>query len=974
MSARSREKRLGDLLAVEAEFADVMVSGLQQDSRKVQHGDLFVALKGHHVDGRDYIKDALKRGASAVLADRVGVSAEQVVNAHGNVIWRDDLRSELGDIASRFYDEPSKQMRVIAVTGTNGKTTVSHLLVRLLMRLGESAKTIGTLGYGHPDHLIPLANTTPDAIQLHEILAACREDGARFVAMEASSHGLDQGRLGCVEISTAVFTNITRDHLDYHQTMQAYWEAKAKLASWHGLRNLVLNADDAGVAKMAAVAEHGVKIVWFSLRADANVDVALVRCLYHPRGMSLDIRVKDEVYSFDTRLMGEFNVANILAVLAALVSEGFSASLVVDALKEIAPVKGRMDCLPHTSGAQLPAVVIDYAHTPDALQQALNALRHHCTTGKLWCVFGCGGDRDKGKRPLMGKIAASSADRVVVTSDNPRSEVPDVIIAEIRGGMEATDQVRLVTDRGEAIRDAIFLAAPEDVILIAGKGHEDYQEVRGVRSHFSDHEVAAAALLQRAQLSDSLPKGCGSVSERNQQECTLASLAERLGGELRGEDLPFAGVSTDTRALKSMDVFFALVGEKFDAHDFLQQAKVAGACGAVVSRWVDVDLPQIKVEDTRLALGAWAGMFRDRFHPRVVAVTGSSGKTSVKEMLAAIFSEEGRVLATSGNLNNDIGVPLTLLRLDDSYQFAVIELGANHVGEIAYTVGLVRPDAALITNVGEAHLEGFGSRNNIAKAKSEIYTGLVPKGVAVVNLDDDYSQDFLTLNASRNVLTFSIENTRANCFAKSWSLDPVGRPRIEVSINGELIQLSLNLIGKHQIANALAAAAAARAAGASLTSIRDGLNKLQPFKGRMFPKSLGRWHWIDDTYNANPSSMRAAIDALARLDEPKVLILGRMGELGEQSAKLHADIGAYAARAGIRRLFISRDDAGDYARGYRSVTNDGQLFVGDGPEAIAKQLIESMPEGVVLVKGSRSAAMEKVFDEAQKRLLHEENH
>lgn len=448
----------------------------------------------------------------------------------------------------------------------------------------------------------------------------------------------------------------------------------------------------------------------------------------------------------------------------------------------------------------------------------------------------------------------------------------------------------------------------------------------------------------------------------------LSVMAQEIAGEIRGEDVSFAGVSTDTRALQKGQVFFALVGEKYDAHDFLAQAKQAGAIAAVVSRWVDVDLPQIKVADTRLSLGQWAGHVRRQFNPRVVAVTGSCGKTSVKEMLAAILAQQGNVLSTQGNLNNDIGAPLTLLRLNETHDYAVIELGANHVGEIAYTVAMTQPDVALITNVGDAHLEGFGSRENIAKAKSEIYGGLNENGVAVINLDDAFSVDWLALNKGRSCRTFSLDNPAANVFAKYWQLDPVGRPIITVSIDGRLVELTLNVLGRHQIMNALGAIAASTAMGASIDSIVNGLQTLMPFKGRMYPKTLAQWQWIEDSYNANPTSMHAAIDVLAQLPEPRALVLGRMGELGENASPLHAEVGEYAARAGIRLLFTSGDTAGDYSLGFRRVTSEGQVYSLENQAAVAAKLIEVFPAGTVLVKGSRSAAMEKVFDEAAQRL------
>jgi UDP-N-acetylmuramoyl-tripeptide--D-alanyl-D-alanine ligase len=454
----------------------------------------------------------------------------------------------------------------------------------------------------------------------------------------------------------------------------------------------------------------------------------------------------------------------------------------------------------------------------------------------------------------------------------------------------------------------------------------------------------------------------------------LSNMAEHLAGEIRGVDVEFTGISTDTRAVQGGEVFFALSGEHFDAHDFLDKARQGGAVAAVVSRWVELDLPQIKVSDTRLALGQWAAHVRLQYNPRVVAVTGSCGKTSVKEMLAAILAQQGNVLSTQGNFNNDIGAPLTLLRLNESHDYAVIELGANHMGEIAYTVGLTQPDVAMITNVGDAHLEGFGSRENISRAKSEIYGGLKPDGIAVINLDDDFSPDWLALNKQRRCRTFSLDNSAADVFAQAWQLDSVGKPTITVSVDGRMVNVTLNVLGKHQVINALGAIAAATAMGASLESVVNGLQALMPFKGRMYPRSLGKWQWVEDSYNANPTSMHAAIDFLAQLPEPRALVLGRMGELGTTSSELHAGVGEYAARAGIRLMFTSADNASDYLQGFRRVTSEGQVYSLENQAAVAARLIEVFPAGTVLVKGSRSAAMEKVFDEAAHRLAQGEIH
>lgn len=485
-------KRLHDLLSVDSGVGELPVSRLQIDSRAVVHGDLFIALPGYRVDGREFILKAISSGANAVLAESDGYSEARQLDFPNNVIWVNGLKRILGGIAHRFFEEPSARLRVIAVTGTNGKTTVSHLLAGILNLIGIPAGALGTLGYGHPDSLIPLENTTPDVISVHRILQELLLGGCQVVAMEASSHGLDQGRLDNVLISTAILTNITRDHLDYHQTMDAYCEAKARLVGWRSLRNLVVNQDDTLVMKIADAVPAGVKVVHYSLRKDSTAEVKLLECNYRSDGMCLTLSVGGEIFAANSLLMGEFNVANILAATAALWVEGFDIPRILDSFKQVKPVTGRMERLA-CDIKNAPVVVVDYAHTPDALSQVLSALRKHCS-GKLWCVFGCGGNRDKGKRPIMGAVAARLADHVIITTDNPRFESPSLIIDEICADLADAKNVTIIEHRAQAIQFAIASAKPGDVVLLAGKGHERYQEVGDQRLFFSDHQTAMAAI------------------------------------------------------------------------------------------------------------------------------------------------------------------------------------------------------------------------------------------------------------------------------------------------------------------------------------------------------------------------------------------------------------------------------------------------------------------------------------------------
>ena len=454
-----------------------MIERLSSDSRRCAPGVAFLAYPGEKADGRAHIADAVGRGASAVLWEKQGFS--------WNAQWRvpnvpvGELKQQAGVLAHEFYGRPSEALWVCGVTGTNGKTSCSQWIAAALDRRGTKAGVIGTLGSGFPGALTPLANTTPDALELHFTLKQLRSGGAKAVAMEVSSHGLVQGRVNGVQFACALFTNLSHDHLDYHGSMQAYGAAKARLFETPGLQCAVLNLDDElGVAlarRLAVEKRRRVRTIGYSLQPrDAPVDRAIVA----------DARVRSPA-------PGRFNLSNALGVIGCLLAKGIAYDEAVTLVASLPPVPGRMQAV-----GDEPLVVIDYAHTPDALDNVLRSLRPVASArgGSLAVVFGAGGDRDPSKRAPMGAIAAQLADRVLITSDNPRSEDPLAIIEAVRRGAPGCDAE---VDRARAIEQVILQSKKSDVVLIAGKGHENYQEIAGQRTHFSDEEQVRAALMKR---------------------------------------------------------------------------------------------------------------------------------------------------------------------------------------------------------------------------------------------------------------------------------------------------------------------------------------------------------------------------------------------------------------------------------------------------------------------------------------------
>lgn len=489
----------------------VTVTRLVTDSRAVAPGDTFIAYPGSKADGRQFIKQAIANGANAVIWESHGFSWNEAWQLPNVAVA--DLLNHAGEIADHVYGSPSQKMWVVGITGTNGKTSCCHWIAQSFCALGKKTALIGTLGNGFHSALQPTLNTTPDAIHLHKLLADYLAQGAQAVAMEVSSHALQQGRVNGVQFDVALLTNLSRDHLDYHGDMHSYATAKRSLFDKQQLKFIVLNLDDAFGAEIAEqLRDKEVEVVGYGLNdsALALAERFGLRMVYggplrmDAHGFSLQIHSSWGGGELHNTLIGRFNVSNLLGVMAVLLVSGVTLSDALNELSHITAVPGRMQTF---GDSDHPTVVVDYAHTPEALEKVLQAVREvvgrdivGAYDGKLICVFGCGGDRDRGKRPMMGAIAAKLADITIITSDNPRSEAPLDIIAAIVSGITSTSRTanstyQIIEDRASAIAQAVLSAHATDIVLVAGKGHESYQEIKDVKYPFNDAEVVQRALL-----------------------------------------------------------------------------------------------------------------------------------------------------------------------------------------------------------------------------------------------------------------------------------------------------------------------------------------------------------------------------------------------------------------------------------------------------------------------------------------------
>ncbi|MDD1968789.1 UDP-N-acetylmuramoyl-L-alanyl-D-glutamate--2,6-diaminopimelate ligase [Pseudomonas putida] len=465
---------------------DLLIRELTLDSRKVRPGDLFLAIPGLKVDGRDHITDAIAHGAAAIAYEVEGAKVLPITDIP--MIPVKGLAAQLSDIAGRFYGDPSRGMHLVGVTGTNGKTSVTQLIAQALDKLGLHCGLIGTLGTGFYSELKSGIHTTPDPISVQSTIYDLKKAGAKAIAMEVSSHGLDQGRVTALAFDVAVMTNLSRDHLDYHGTMEAYAAAKAKLFAWNDLRCRVVNLDD-DFGRQLAGEQHASRLITYS-QEDSSAYLFCRDAVFDDDGVRATLVTPQGDHLLRSSLLGRFNLSNVLAAVGALMGLDYPLS---DILKVLPSLEGPVGRIQRLGGGKRPLVVVDYAHTPDALEKVLVALRPHAK-GQLACLFGCGGDRDRGKRPLMAEVVERLADKVLVTDDNPRTEDAARIFDDIRAGFTSADNVDFVAGRGQAIAQIIAQADAADVIVLAGKGHEDYQEIDGERHPFSDLEEAAKAL------------------------------------------------------------------------------------------------------------------------------------------------------------------------------------------------------------------------------------------------------------------------------------------------------------------------------------------------------------------------------------------------------------------------------------------------------------------------------------------------
>jgi murE/murF fusion protein len=921
--------------------AEVDIRAVQSDSRAVGPGDVFVAVRGIRSDGHAFIQMAIDRGAAAIVVER----EDAVPPGKVPVVVVPSGAVALGVLVGRALGDPAKAMTLIGITGTNGKTTTTYLVESILVAAGKKPGVIGTVTYRWDGQAIEAPYTTPTPQVLHETFAKMRDAGCTHVVMEVSSIAIAMDRIAGVQFDVAAFSNLTQDHLDVHGSMEAYRDAKRRLFSDHLRGAAVVNVDDPEGAGIAAKATGRVLRVTAAGKASTDAEIRVTE--QHSTVKGIETRVATPRGELDLTakpLIGHYNVENL--ALAAGIGEalGLPHDVIVKGIAALPGVPGRVERVVNTADLD---ILVDYAHTPDALRNVLAAVRP-LTRRRLICVFGCGGDRDPTKRPKMGAAVAELADLAVVTSDNPRTEDPRAIIEQILPGVPRPFLVE--ADRAIAIRAAIAEAVPGDVVVIAGKGHEDYQIIGTTKHHFDDREQAAeASTLRETRLLAGLARDAGG-------EISVAS-GTRARTEPNAPENLINRIVIDSRKAVPGALYVAIKGEQHDGHAFCAAAVESGAVAVMVEQVAEVPVPQIVVGDTRIALGKIARHHRRAWPGKIVAITGSAGKTTTKELTRAALAAAGPTLAAEGSLNNETGVPLTVLGLRLFHEFGVIEMGMRGAGQIEYLTRIAEPDVAVVVNAGSAHIELLGSMDAIAVAKGEIWLGLREGGTIVRPVDDDRLGHLArTHRPKARHVTFGEADADVT-LVDYKPLDAGGA--LVIDVFGARHEITLHLVGRHAALDACAAIAAAHAAGASVAEALAGIGRARPPAMRGEVVELGGRKVIVDCYNANPASMAAALRALAERAHGRkgIAVVGDMLELGEHAPAAHRDVGVLARELGLGVIAL-----GAQAATVTAAFGDGGE-IAESPAAAANRVLErTTPGDWILLKASRGMKLERVLD------------
>ena len=927
---------------IDSKYKRHYFSGISFNSLKCRKDNIFFAINGNEVNGNKFINEAIKKGSKTIISNKKYEGIKK------NILYikSKNVRKLLSKTAYSIYKKRPKNL--IAVTGTNGKSSIADFYLQILKLNKKKAASIGTLGVNTGDHKKKILKTTLDPIELSIILERIKKKKIENVILEASSHGLKQHRLDGLQFKTGIFTNLSHDHLDYHKNFKDYLNSKLylfeKLLKKNS--NIITDIEILEYKKIRSIAlKKKLKIETIS---NQKSSLSIISHQYFKDKQLIKIKYKDEIYSFRTGLVGKFQIKNILMAMLAAKKSGLSFEKIVNVIKKIKPVNSRLEQIGIIKNNS--KVLLDYAHTPDALKTCLSNLKEQFGNKNISIVFGCGGNRDKSKRAIMGKIANYYCNKIYLTDDNPRSENPKKIRQTIKSRI-VKSKVYEIANRSKAIKKAILDLKIGDILIVAGKGHENIQDYGNNKKIFSDKkEILKNIKLKNKKLSNNIK----------------LNILKQISG-LRNFPLKMKinKSSINSKEIKKNDIFFAIKGKNKNGNLFVNEALKKGASLAVVNTTKDKP-KKIKVKDTLKFLTEASSMLRENTYSKIIAITGSCGKTSLKELVAKSLKKISKVTYSQKSFNNKFGVPLSLFNLKKNDEFGIFEIGMDKKGEINYLSKIIKPDVGVITNISYAHAKNFSNIKQIALAKSEIINNIKDGGSLILNADDQFYNFHKKIAQQKKIkiYSFSIKKKNTEIYLNSIKKSKL-KYKVFLNINNIKKYFYINSNFESDIQNLLAAVL--------IISIFKDIKKLNKniFCDHTTPSGRGdiskikifnkSFYLVDESYNSNPLSLRHALknfDMLKINNSKKHLILGDMLQLGKHSKKLHIEISKSINKLSINNVNV----IGKYMiNTYRNLheCKKGLLLKNK------KQIIDLIKNNInnndyLMIKGSNSTGLNKL--------------
>ena len=868
------------------DFSNRSFKGFEFNSKKVKKDYIFFAIPGNKFDGNNFINDAIIRGARIIVSNKfkTGIS-KGVIYIHVS-----DPRLALSNFANKYYNK--KPNNIIAVTGTNGKSSIANFYYQILKLNKKKVASVGTLGVKSNGISKKLDNTTVDAVTINKILSNLKSKKIENVILEASSHGLHQKRLHGIKFSTSIFTNLSRDHLDYHKNYKNYFNSKLilfkELTKKGG--NFIFDNDLKFSLTFKKIAKRK-KLNMINIGA-SNSDFKIISIKILNNYQHIKFSYQNKEYQFKTSLIGKIQIKNLMMAVAAAVKSNLKIDNIIKKLKYIKPVKGRLEAIGTTKNNSI--VILDYAHTPEALKTCIENVKEQFCLRKVNIVFGCGGERDKEKRPIMGKIANKLCNYIYLTDDNPRNENPENIRASIKKSILPSKMIE-IPSRKLAIKKAILNSKSDEVLIIAGKGHENTQEYIK-KNKFSDKDnIKKSIILKNKFLSN---------------DWKLNILKEIINNK-KLDRIKNLKISTNSKEQNKGKIFLGIKGKSFNGNDFADEALKNGAKLAILQNNKNDSKKKINVKSTLKLLIKFSQKIRISSNASQVAITGSSGKTSLKELLGQCLQKNYSTTFSKNSFNNKFGLPISLINLNKDTTYGIFEIGMDKKGEIDYLSKIIKPDVGVITNISYAHAKNFKSLLDIAKAKSEIIFNIRKNGTIVLNKDDKFFDFFSNLANKNNLNIISFgkhknSNIRLSKLKKSTKsyiiyID-VASKTFNFKINNNLLPYLDNILASIAVCKSLNIIDKIKSNFFSNYKIPSGRGNI-----KKFTVGSKKVNIIDESYNSNPLSLNFSIkkfDNLKVNPNKKFMLLGDMLELGKFSKKLHIEAAKDINKAKFKKLFV----------------------------------------------------------------------